>query len=559
MNGRIPAADSIPEDINPQGFQTIPDVLAYAVGHYADQPAFTSFGRTLSYMELDRLSAAFAVYLQQETDLQPGDRIAIQLPNLIQYPVVLYGAMRAGLVVVNTNPLYTATEMEHQFKDSGAKALIIHKSMAHKADKIIQNTDVKHLFVTQVGDLHGFVKRTLLNAAVKYLKKMEPKYHLPGAISLRSALLKYLGDVPVLVQRGPADIAALQYTGGTTGVSKGAMLTHANLISNTLQLSHRISGIGEDWQREVISPLPLYHIYAFTIAQAVLVAGGHSVLIPNPRDIDGFVKELGNWQPSGFLGLNTLFVALCNKELFRALDFGSLRVTISGGMALTHAAADLWQETTGCTILEGYGLTETSPAVCTNVPGAIQIGSIGCPVAHTDVQIIQDGEEQPVDTPGELCVKGPQVMRGYWQRESETQECFTPDGYFMTGDIAVRQADGYFRIVDRAKDMIIVSGFNVYPNEVEDVVSSHPDVIECAAVGVEDGASGEAVKLFVVAKTPELTREEIRDWCKERLTRYKIPKYVEFAEDLPKSNVGKILRRMLKEPLPTLDDLDKVS
>jgi len=559
MEGQIPAADSIPEDINPQGFQTIPDVLAYAVGHYADQPAFTSFGRTLSYTELDRLSAAFAVYLQQETDLQPGDRIAIQLPNLIQYPVVLYGAMRAGLVVVNTNPLYTASEMEHQFKDSGAKALIIHKSMAHKADKIIHNTDVKHLFVTQVGDLHGFVKRTLLNAAVKYLKKMEPKYHLPGAISLRTALLKYVGDVPVLVRRRPSDIAALQYTGGTTGVSKGAMLTHANLLSNMLQGQQRIKESGEGWQELVISPLPLYHIYAFTIAQAVLISGGHSVLIPNPRDIDGFVKELGQWKPSTFIGLNTLFVALCNKESFQALDFSSLKITISGGMALTHAAADVWKETTQCTIIEGYGLTETSPAVCMNEPASVQIGSIGCPMIHTDVRIIQDGEEQPVDAPGELCVKGPQVMRGYWQREAETRECFTPDGYFMTGDIAVRQADGYFRIVDRAKDMIIVSGFNVYPNEVEDVVSSHPEVIECAAVGVEDTASGEAVKLFVVAKTPDLTREEIRDWCKERLTRYKVPKYVEFADDLPKSNVGKILRRMLKEPMPTLDDLDKVS
>ncbi|WP_372830599.1 AMP-binding protein [Pontibacterium sp.] len=559
MEGQIPAADSIPEDINPQGFQTIPDVLAYAVGHYADQPAFTSFGRTLSYTELDRLSAAFAVYLQQETDLQPGDRIAIQLPNLIQYPVVLYGAMRAGLVVVNTNPLYTATEMEHQFKDSGAKALIIHKSMAHKADKIIHNTDVKHLFVTQVGDLHGFVKRTLLNAAVKYLKKMEPKYHLPGAISLRTALLKYLGDVPVLVRRRPSDIAALQYTGGTTGVSKGAMLTHANLLSNMMQLQDRISGIGTDWHLQVISPLPLYHIYAFTIAQVVLVSGGHTVLIPNPRDIDGFVKELGNWEPTGFIGLNTLFVALCNKDTFKALDFSSLQVTISGGMALTHAAAELWLQSTGSEIIEGYGLTETSPAVCANEPGAVQIGTIGVPVLHTDVRIIKDGEEQPIDAPGELCVKGPQVMRGYWQRDADTRSSFTPDGYFMTGDIAVRQPDGRFRIVDRAKDMIIVSGFNVYPNEVEDVVSSHPDVVECAAIGVEDAASGEAVKLFVVAKTSDLNREEIRDWCKERLTRYKVPKYVEFSEELPKSNVGKILRRMLKEPMPTLDDLDKVS
>jgi len=559
MDGQIPAADSIPVDINPQGFETIPDVLAHAVAQYKDAPAFTSFGRTLSFSELDRLSAAFAVYLQQETDLQPGDRIAIQLPNLIQYPVVLYGAMRAGLIVVNTNPLYTAMEMEHQFKDSGAKALVIHKSMAHKADKILHNTGIKHTFVTQVGDLHGFVKRTLLNAAVKYLKKMEPKYHLPGAIPLRGALLKYHGESPKSVHRKSGDIAALQYTGGTTGVSKGAMLTHANLLANMMQLQDRVSGVGAAWHDQVISPLPLYHIYAFTIAQVVLISGGHSVLIPNPRDIDGFVKELGNWKPTGFIGLNTLFVALCNKDAFKALDFSPLKLTISGGMALTHAAAELWHDTTGCEIIEGYGLTETSPAVCANEPGAVQIGTIGIPVLHTDVRIIKDGEEQPIDEPGELCVKGPQVMRGYWQRDEDTRDVFTPDGYFMTGDIAVRQPDGRFRIVDRAKDMIIVSGFNVYPNEVEDVVASHPDVIECAAVGVEDTVSGEAVKLFVVSKNPDLNREEIRDWCKERLTRYKVPKFVEFADELPKSNVGKILRRMLKQPMPTLDQLDEVS
>lgn len=559
MDGQIPAADSIPVDINPQGFETIPDVLAHAVAQYKDAPAFTSFGRTLSYSELDQLSAAFAVYLQQETDLQPGDRIAIQLPNLIQYPVVLYGAMRAGLIVVNTNPLYTAAEMEHQFRDSGAKALVIHKSMAHKADKILHNTGIKHTFVTQVGDLHGFVKRTLLNAAVKYLKKMEPKYHLPGAIPLRGALLKYHGEIPNPVSCKSGDIAALQYTGGTTGVSKGAMLTHANLLSNMMQLQGRVNGVGAGWYDQVISPLPLYHIYAFTIAQVVLLSGGHTVLIPNPRDIDGFVKELGNWRPTGFIGLNTLFVALCNKEAFKALDFSPLKLTISGGMALTHAAAELWQDTTGCEIIEGYGLTETSPAVCANEPGSVQIGTIGFPVIHTDVRIIKDGEEQPIDQPGELCVKGPQVMRGYWQRDKDTRDVFTPDGYFMTGDIAVRQPDGRFRIVDRAKDMIIVSGFNVYPNEVEDVVASHPDVIECAAVGVEDPVSGEAVKLFVVSKNPDLNREEIRDWCKERLTRYKVPKYVEFADELPKSNVGKILRRMLKQPMPTLDKLDEVS
>ncbi|WP_036229049.1 AMP-binding protein [Marinobacterium jannaschii] len=563
MDGQIPAADTIPVDINPQGFETIPDVLACAVAQYPDNPAFTSFGRTLCYAELGQLAQAFALYLQRETDLKPGDRIAIQLPNLIQYPVVLYGAMLAGLVVVNTNPLYTASEMQHQFNDSGARALIIHKSMAHKADQILASTAIDYTFVTQVGDLHDFVKRTLLNAAVKYLKRMEPKYHLPGAIPLRSALLKYMGGKPDPVTRVRGDIAVLQYTGGTTGVSKGAMLTHANLISNMLQGQKRIDESGSGWQRQLILPLPLYHIYAFTIAQASLISGGHIVLIPNPRDLDGFVKELSNWQPSTFIGLNTLFVALCNHERFRALDFSALQVTFSGGMALTHAAADQWHQVTGCQVVEGYGLTETAPAVCMNRVGALQIGSIGFPVIHTDVRILQEGVEQPVEQPGELCVKGPQVMRGYWQREEDTRESFTADGYFRTGDIAVRQADGYIRIVDRAKDMIIVSGFNVYPNEVEDVVSLHPDVLECAAVGIPDHNSGEAVKLFVVAKATELNRELLRDWCKERLTRYKVPKHVEFVAELPKSNVGKILRRALRtpaaEPQPAEKQLEEVS
>jgi len=548
MESFLQTGQQIPADLNPDGFESIPDLLAHSVSLYADKPAFTSFGRTIDYAELDRLSAAFAVYLQRNTNLKPGDRIAIQLPNLIQYPVVLYGAMRAGLVVVNTNPLYTPGEMEHQFRDSGAKALIIHKSMAHNADKIIANTDIEHVFVTQVGDLHGFLKRTLLNAAVKYLKKMEPAYNLPGAIPLREALLQYLGETPQKVEIKRSDMAVLQYTGGTTGVSKGAMLSHANLLSNTLQGYKCINSAGGTWSETVILPLPLYHIFAFTISQLVMCSGGHSVLIPNPRDIPGFCKELTRWDMTAFIGLNTLFVALCNREEFRNLDFSKLQVTVSGGMALTHAAAEQWEETTGCDIMEGYGLTETSPAIAINPFGQVQVGTIGVPLAHTEVQIIgPNGEIQPPEEPGDLCVKGPQVMMGYWQREKETRSCFTDDGYLITGDIAVRQEDGYLRIVDRAKDMIIVSGFNVYPNEVEDVATSHPDIIECAAIGVPDDVAGEAVKLVVVSSRQDLTREEIRDWCRGKLTRYKVPKIVEFADDLPKSNVGKVLRRMLKD------------
>ncbi len=549
MVQQLPAADAIPADINSYGFQTVPDVLRYSVEKYAARPAFTSFGRTIDYQELDELSDAFAVYLQKETSLQPGDRVAIQLPNLIQYPIVLFGILKAGLVVVNTNPLYTSNEMEHQFCDSGAKALIIHKSMAHKAEKILQNTSIEHLIVTQVGDLHDFIKRNLLNAAVKYLKKMEPDYNLPQAVPLRKALMQYVGESPNTVEVKTADVAVLQYTGGTTGVSKGAVLTHANLISNMLQAEERLTVPGVNWAETVISPLPLYHIYAFTVAQVVSLLGGHSVLIPNPRDIPGFVKEMGKWNMSTFVGLNTLFVALCNNEDFQNLDFISLKFTASGGMALNPSTASLWQEKTGCEIIEGYGLTETSPAVCFNDPKQTHLGTIGKPMVHTELRLIgPDGNDVPNGEAGELCVKGPQVMRGYWQRERETSSAFTDDGYFITGDIATRDDDGYIRIVDRAKDMILVSGFNVYPNEVEDALTLHPDIIECAAIGVPDDISGEVVKVFVVSSNPSLTAEEVRGWCKDKLTRYKVPKQVEFAQELPKSNVGKVLRRMLRTP-----------
>lgn len=547
MGQLLPAADTIPADINPCGFRTVTDVLDYSVVEYTDRPAYTSFGRTIDYNELDQLSASFAAYLQRDTDLQPGDRVAIQLPNLIQYPIVLFGILRAGMVVVNTNPLYTSNEMEHQFCDSGAKALIIHKSMAHKADKILHKTQIKHVLVTQVGDLHDFIKRNILNAAVKYLKKMEPDYNLPQAVPLRSALMKYLGEPvePVTVEK--EDIAVLQYTGGTTGVSKGAVLTHANLVTNMLQAKERLVIPGQNWAETVISPLPLYHIYAFTVAQVVSLLGGHSVLIPNPRDIPGFVKEMGKWQMSAFVGLNTLFVALCNNENFKDLDFSNLKLTASGGMALTISTAEMWREKTGSEIIEGYGLTETSPAVCFNDPTSTHMGTIGKPVIYTDLRLIdKEGVDVPDGEPGELCVNGPQVMKGYWQREESTLESFTEDGYLKTGDIAVRDEEGYITIVDRAKDMILVSGFNVYPNEVEDTVSLHPDVVECAAIGVPDEDAGEVVKLFVVSTNPALTLQEVREWCHDKLARYKIPKQIEFVEDLPKSNVGKILRRMLR-------------
>jgi long-chain acyl-CoA synthetase len=548
MNIRYEHAQTpLPDALNRAGYTSLLDFIDRTFALYAQRPAFTSFGRTLNFAELDSLSAAFAVHLQQQAQLEPGDRIAIQLPSLIQYPVVLFGALRAGLVVVNTNPLYTADEMEHQFRDAGVKAVVIHKSMAHKLEKILPRTAIRHIIVTQVGDLHGFVKRNLLNAAIKYLKRLEPSFYLPGALGLRDILMRHVGERPRPVQPQLQDLAVLQYTGGTTGRAKGAMLTHANLLANCLQGCDSINRHGSEWAETVVLPLPLYHIYAFTVAQIIMASGGHSVLIANPRDVDGLIRELGHWRMSAFIGLNTLFNVLCDRERFRQLDFSNLKLTLSGGMALTRDAAQRWQAVTGCPVVEAYGLTETSPAVAINPTDAIQLGTIGTPLAFTEIKVIdEDGNPVADGTPGNLCVRGPQVMAGYWQQPQETRNSMTDDGYFITDDIAVRQPDGYLRIVDRAKDVIIVSGFNVYPNEVEDVVCAHPDIIECAAIGVTDSDSGERVKLFVVSRNPALDRAGVRDWCREHLTSYKIPRDVEFVAELPKSPVGKVLRKDLR-------------
>lgn len=545
---QLPNADVIPSDINSDNLQTLVDVLQYCVKKFPNKPAYTSLGKTITYTELDHLSAAFATYLQKETSLQPGDRVAVQLPNIIQYPIVLYGILRAGLVAVNTNPLYTASEMLHQFKDSGAKVLIIHKSMAHKAEKILSQTEINTVLVTQVGDMHNMVKRTVINTVVKYVKKLEPEFNIPGALPLTAAINKYIGKVTNDVKITSGDVAVLQYTGGTTGISKGAILTHANLVANILQCRDRLELPDLHWAETVISPLPLYHIYAFTVAQLVSVLGGHNVLIPNPRDIPGFVKEMSRWKMTTFVGLNTLFVALCNNEKFKELDFSHLLFTASGGMALFPSTATVWKQITNCDIVEGYGLTETSPAVSFNLPNKTRLGTIGAILVHTDFRIIDsEGNNVAEGLAGELCVKGPQVMRGYWMREKETNNAFTEDGYFLTGDIVKQDPDGYLRIVDRAKDMIVVSGFNVFPNEVEDVISEHPDVIESAVVGLTSHKNGEMIKAFVVTKNSDLTSEEIKTWCTDKLTRYKVPKLVEFVPDLPKSNVGKVLRRKLRD------------
>lgn len=531
-------------------YTSVMDVFHASVKRFADKPAFSCMGQVLTYGELDKLSADFAAWLQHETDLEPGDRIAIQLPNVLQFPVAVFGALRAGLVVVNTNPLYTEREMRHQFEDSGAKAILILANMADKLESVLEHTQIKHVLVTELGDLHGLPKRVLINAVVKYVKKMVPKYSLPTAIGFRQALAKGRGLEHREVARQMDDIAALQYTGGTTGLAKGTMLTNRNLVANMLQARVALmAGAMQEGGETIIAPLPVYHIYTFTVnCLCMMVTGNHSVLITNPRDIDGFIKTLKTTKFSGFVGLNTLFNALCNREDFRALDFSSLKLTISGGMALTKTAAKRWEEITGCPIAEGYGMTETSPIVSFNPPDAIQLGTIGKPASGTSVKVINDdGQPLALGEPGELCVQGPQVMKGYWNRPEDTAKTLDDEGWIRTGDIAVLQEDGYIRIVDRKKDMIIVSGFNVYPNEIEDVVAGHPDVIEAAAIGVADDNCGEVIKLFVVSRNEALDAETLRDWCKRELAAYKVPKLIEFRDELPKTNVGKVLRRELRD------------
>ncbi|EPL62612.1 long-chain-fatty-acid--CoA ligase FadD1 [Stutzerimonas stutzeri] len=540
----------VSSEINPDEYQNIQAVLKQSCERFADKPAFSNLGKTLTYGELYKLSGDFAAYLQQNTDLQPGDRIAVQLPNLIQYPIVVFGAMRAGLIVVNTNPLYTAREMEHQFNDAGAKALVCLANMAHLAEEVLPKTGIKHVVITEVADMLPPLKRMLINAVVKHVKKMVPAYSLPKAVKLNDALALGRGKAVREASPKSEDVAVLQYTGGTTGVAKGAMLTHRNLVANMLQCKALMGSNLNDGSEVLIAPLPLYHIYAFTFhCMAMMLSGNHNILISNPRDLPAMIKDLSKYRFSGFVGLNTLFVALCNSEDFRKLDFSALKVTLSGGMALQLATAERWKQVTGCPICEGYGLTETSPVASVNPIEHIQIGTIGIPVPSTQFKVINDdGQELAQGEIGELCIKGPQVMKGYWQRPEATDEVIDADGWFKTGDIGVIQEDGYIRIVDRKKDMILVSGFNVYPNELEDVLASLPGVLQCAAIGVPDEKSGEAIKLFVVVKPGEsLTKEQVMQHMHDNLTGYKRPRYVEFRESLPTTNVGKILRRELRD------------
>ena len=547
----------IPNDIDLTQYSSIIDVFDQACVKHAKLAAFSNMGVTLTYADLDRLSAAFASYLQQHTDLEPGDRIAVQMPNVLQFPIAVFGAIRAGLVVVNTNPLYTAREMRHQFQDSGAKALIYMNMFGHLVQEVLPDTEIKYLFEARMGDMLPGLKGMLVNAAVKHVKKLVPDYSLPQAVPFKAALKRSNGRRPSGVTRTLDDVAVLQYTGGTTGVAKGAMLTHGNLVANMLQVYANMQQLDSNGQKingepgeVIIAPLPLYHIFAFTVnCMCMMIAGHHNVLITHPRDIPGLVAELKKWQFSSIVGLNTLFVALMDHPEFEKLDFSRLKSTGSGGTALVKATAERWQKKTGCVIGEGYGLTECSPVV-TSSPGdgLARLGSVGLPAPGTALKVIdENGNELPIGERGELCVKGPQVMKGYWNRPEATAEVLDADGWFRTGDVAIIDEDGFVSIVDRIKDLIIVSGFNVYPNEIEDVVAAHPKVANAAAIGVEDEKSGEAVKLFVVHSDKSLTVDELKAYCRANFTGYKVPKHYEIRESLPMSAVGKILRRELRD------------
>ena len=540
----------VPFEINPDQFPNIQTVIRESCQRFADKPAFTCLDKTLTWGEVYTLSGAFAAYLQEHTDLQPGDRIAVQMPNILQYPIVVFGAIRAGMVVVNTNPLYTTREMEHQFNDSGAKALVCLANMAHLAEEVLPKTGVKHVIVTELGDTLPLLKRLLVNYVVKNVKKMVPAYNLPNAVKFTRAMA--LGKGRPVKEANPqsGDVAVLQYTGGTTGVAKGAMLTHRNLIANMLQARALMGANLHEAQETIVAPLPLYHIYAFTMhCMAMMFIGNHNLLIANPRDLPGMIKDMSKWKFSGFVGLNTLFVAMCNNAEFRKLDFSSLKLTLSGGMALQQATAERWKEVTGCDICEGFGMTETSPAASVNPISNIKIGTIGIPVPSTLFKVVDDdGKELALGERGELCIKGPQVMKGYWKRQEATDEILDSEGWLKTGDIGIIQEDGFIRIVDRKKDMILVSGFNVYPNELEDALATLPGVLMCAAIGIPDEKSGEAVKMFVVVKPGEtVTKEQVMAHMRENVTGYKVPRSVEFRDTLPATNVGKILRRELRD------------
>ncbi len=530
-------------------YRSIGELFEKSTGKFRERPAYTNMGATITFGDLDRLSRDFGAWLQGK-GLARGARVAVMMPNCLQYPVALFGILRAGFVVVNVNPLYTPRELEHQLKDSGAEAIVILENFAHVLQAVVAKTPVKHVVIAALGDLLG-LKGLLVNFVLRHVKKMVPRWDIPGARRFNAALAEGRPNALKPTQVGHDDLAFLQYTGGTTGVSKGAMLLHRNILANLEQAMAWIRPFMKENDPQVmITALPLYHILSLTANGLLMMKmGGCNVLITNPRDIPGFVKELSRHKFTMLTGVNTLFNALLNHPGFAGLDFSRLRVSLGGGMAVQKPVADRWKKTTGCTLVEAYGLSETSPAVTINPLDLKDYnGSIGLPISSTELVLRgDDGREVPLGSPGEICVRGPQVMKGYWNSPAETAKVLGPDGFFATGDVGVIDEKGYVRIVDRKKDMLLVSGFNVYPNEIESVVVAHPGVLECAVIGVPDAHSGEVPKLFVVKKDPALTEADIRAYCEANLTGYKRPKYVEFRKELPKTNVGKILRRALRE------------
>ncbi|GHA09455.1 long-chain-fatty-acid--CoA ligase FadD [Oceanisphaera arctica] len=547
---RYPA--DVPADIDADKFTSLLEMFEHGVSEFADLPAYSNFGKTLTYRDLDRLSRDFAAYLQQGLKLAPGERIALMMPNLLQYPVCLFGALRAGLVVVNVNPLYTARELKHQLSDAGTSTIVIVENFAHTLTEVLEETPVKQVILTRMGDHLGLVKGTMVNVVVRHIKKLVPDYHLPAAIAYKTAMAQGSGLRYTRPELNGDTLAFLQYTGGTTGRSKGAMLSHRNMLANVEQCLGVYGPVLSKGQEKVVTALPLYHVFALTVNGLLFFRiGAHNLLITNPRDIKGFVRELKGYDFSCITGVNTLFNALVNNTDFQGHDFKSLKLTIGGGMAVQRAVAEQWQAITGSRLLEGYGLTECSPLV-TVCPYDMDgyNGSIGLPVCSTEVRLVDDNgaEIHLTHTPGELEVKGPQVMSGYWGQAGEDDDAFH-DGWLRTGDIATIDGQGFLKIVDRKKDMILVSGFNVFPNEIEDVAMQHPDVLEAGAVGVAHKTSGEIVKLVVVKKPgASLGEKALLVHCRQYLTAYKVPKVIEFRDELPKTNVGKILRRELREP-----------
>lgn len=537
------------KDINPEAFSSLVDFAEQRMKKFASNTAFVNMGKSITFKELDLLSDNFAAYIQNHTKLVKGDRIAIQMPNLLQYTVALFGSMKAGLTIVNINPLYTSMEMKHQLNDSGAKAIVILSNFAHNLDKIVKDTSIETLIVTNIGDMLGGLKGVITNFVVKNVKKMVPKYNLPTAQSWKDIMAKGASSKYTRPEINIEDIAFLQYTGGTTGVSKGAMLTHRNMIANMEQIREWMAPLLKENEEVIITALPLYHIFALTVnCFAMMTIGAKNILITNPRDMKAFVSELEKYPFTLISGVNTLFNGLLNQERFRKLDFSKLKVSAAGGMALQQAVADEWKKLTGVGIAEGYGLTETSPlASCNRIDGGQRLGSIGVPVCSTVLGLFdENGNEVAQGERGEIWIKGPQVMKGYWQRPDETEKVFEGE-WFKSGDVGIMLEDGYFKIVDRIKEMILVSGFNVYPNEVEDVIALHPKVMEVGVIGVPHAKSNECVKAYVVKNDESLTEEEIIAHCKEHMTSYKIPREVTFKDELPKSPIGKILRRVLKE------------